>query len=249
MHSIQKVQVQEDSYWRGNGFIISKLKIIELKREELPVLCTVQFHILEQNKYREQIMNQCPPSCLLTRAKWAWRMLWEQNPSCVSAVGRRNLHPRSKGHWFLLPVSEARERGRGEERRRISPWRAPPPGRIRCSGYEVKKICPPNFVTFPAVSIIHQPLGGVYSLKPLSVGKQLLFSPHLFIKVIVCHTAFLLHKIMLELCRKVEDTCQRASSLTVYVLKLYAPLFSLLLLAELRHDKIKPAGNNRRRDN
>ena len=96
--------------------------------------------------------------------------------------------------------------------------------------------------------MIHQPLGGVYSLKPFSVGKQLLFSPHLFRKVTVCHTAFLLHKIMLELCRKVEDTCQRASSLTVYVLKLYAPLFCLLLPAELRHDKIKPAGNNRRRD-
>ena len=26
------------------------------------------------------------PSCVLTRAKWAWRMLREQNPSCVSAL-------------------------------------------------------------------------------------------------------------------------------------------------------------------
>ena len=155
-----------------------------------------------------------------------------------------------KGIDFFFQ-SLKRERGRGEERAPISPPPLPLPGRIRCSGYEVKKICPARFVSFPAaVSITHQPLGGrgVYSLKLLSVGKQLLFSPHLFRKVTVCHTAFLLHKIMLELCRKVEDTCQRASSLTVYVLKLYAPLFCLLLPAELRHDKIKPARNKRRRD-
>ena len=158
--------------------------------------------------------------------------------------------PTPRGIDFFFQ-SLKRERGRGEESAPISPPPLPLPGRIRCSGYEVKKICPARFVSFPAaVSITHQPLGGrgVYSLKLLSVGKQLLFSPHLFRKVTMCHMAFLLHKIMMELCRKVEETCQSASSLTVYVLKPYAPLFCLLLPAELRHDKIKPARNNRRRD-
>ena len=33
------------------------------------------------------------PSCVLTRAKWAWSMLREQNPSCVSTL---------KNHWVTL---------------------------------------------------------------------------------------------------------------------------------------------------
>ena len=32
------------------------------------------------------------PSCVLTRAKWAWSMLREQNPSCVSALNVRINH-------------------------------------------------------------------------------------------------------------------------------------------------------------
>ena len=81
--------------------------------------------------------------------------------------------PTPRGIDFFFQ-SLKRERGRGEESAPISPPPLPLPGRIRCSGYEVKKICPVRFVSFPAaVSITHQPLGGrgVYSLKLLSVGK------------------------------------------------------------------------------
>ena len=35
------------------------------------------------------------PSCVLTRAKWAWSMLREQNPSCVSALREKS--------WPLSP--------------------------------------------------------------------------------------------------------------------------------------------------
>ena len=73
-------------------------------REQTSSVCTNDFmgilHPREQNFHpakcstkfnRLNIWEQAPgannaPSCVLTRAKWSWSMLREQNPSCVSAL-------------------------------------------------------------------------------------------------------------------------------------------------------------------
>ena len=73
-------------------------------REQISFVCTSDFvgtlHPREQNFHpakcstifnRLNIWEQAPganwaPSCVLTGSKWAWSMLQEQNPSCVSAL-------------------------------------------------------------------------------------------------------------------------------------------------------------------
>ena len=73
-------------------------------REQSSSVCTNEFmgilHPREQNFHpakcstifnRLNTWEQAPgannaPSCVLTRAKWSWSMLREQNPSCVSAL-------------------------------------------------------------------------------------------------------------------------------------------------------------------
>ena len=60
-----------------------------------PAKCSTIFNRL--NTWEQAPGANNAPSCVLTRAKWSWSMLWEQNPSCVSAFSHSSYNCPANG--------------------------------------------------------------------------------------------------------------------------------------------------------
>ena len=73
-------------------------------REQSSSVCTNNFmgilHPREQASSQGKLSElENAPSCVLTRAKWAWSMLREQNPSCVSGF---TVNIDYQNYWRIL---------------------------------------------------------------------------------------------------------------------------------------------------
>ena len=73
-----------------------------------PAKCSTIF--IRLNTWEQAPLANNAPSCVLTRAKWSWSILREQNPSCVSALLLRRVGGQMLGSGHL-PCSDSKELG------------------------------------------------------------------------------------------------------------------------------------------